>query len=228
MPDVEGVDHTPDDPARPVEDRAPADAARAEARLSTERQLAALIAERDRRVAGAGQQAFDSGFAAGVKIGRVEAEGEHLDQIEHTLGCTGPTTFDAAVAALDAATKLVHRVDVAGVHSPAGRQLLIEQQAHGVTELADHLVRWLSEHIEVDVDAPIMDEVQWATAARCTACGASTFAEHADDCSAAPPVEPCPECRAGKHGNCPGRVLNRFDKWRSCPCGDPSHGTAAE
>lgn len=38
-------------------------------------------------------------------------------------------------------------------------------------------------------------------------------------------VEPCPECRAGKHGNCTESVLDAADEMVPCPCTDAWHDT---
>lgn len=41
-----------------------------------------------------------------------------------------------------------------------------------------------------------------------------------------PQVEACPECRSGKHDNCPGRVLDEGAtelEWTACPCAGESH-----
>jgi len=39
-----------------------------------------------------------------------------------------------------------------------------------------------------------------------------------------PYVSDCPECAAGKHGNCDGTTWDRFtDAPTQCPCFDPVH-----
>jgi hypothetical protein len=36
----------------------------------------------------------------------------------------------------------------------------------------------------------------------------------------------CPECRAGKHGNCVGWAIDSRDQEVACPCADANHGAA--
>jgi hypothetical protein len=36
-------------------------------------------------------------------------------------------------------------------------------------------------------------------------------------------LDPCPECVAGKHPNCPGYVLDGADQETDCPCADQGH-----
>jgi hypothetical protein len=46
-------------------------------------------------------------------------------------------------------------------------------------------------------------------------------AEHA---GGVPAPSPCPECAAGKHGNCDGRTWdNLADDYAVCPCSDAGH-----
>lgn len=37
------------------------------------------------------------------------------------------------------------------------------------------------------------------------------------------PAESCPECRAGKHANCPGFAFDEADVEIPCPCGERNH-----
>lgn len=37
------------------------------------------------------------------------------------------------------------------------------------------------------------------------------------------PAESCPECRAGKHANCPGFAFDETDVEIQCPCGERNH-----
>jgi len=212
-----------DQPARPVEDRFP---------YTEADRVAAFVdatAEREQRIRAEGHAA---GFRSGVQVGRAEGEAQQLDAVLQT----GPTTYDAACVALEVAARVVHRIDVTGLHTPEAQQLLIDQHGQGMTALADRLLLWLAAHVDPDIDGPllgqrisepVMDEVRWATAPRCTSCGSSIFSTHADDCTATglTPATPgpCPECVAGKHPNCGGRVLDGSDRYQACPCALDNH-----
>jgi len=36
-------------------------------------------------------------------------------------------------------------------------------------------------------------------------------------------IQPCPECRAGKHTNCVGWALDENDQETACPCAELKH-----
>jgi len=38
------------------------------------------------------------------------------------------------------------------------------------------------------------------------------------------PTPPCPECRAGKHANCPNIAFDGDDQQVACPCAERGHG----
>lgn len=252
----------------PMPDPDPAAEARNAARLSTERRLAGLIAERDRRLT---RPAYDDGFAAGVKVGRVEAAAEHLDQLGPVIGHTEPSTYDLAVEALHAAVRLVNPVKAASLLLDDEIGPVSLAYARLTTTIADELVRWLSEHVDVEPQ-PIHDEVNWAIpdlniamADRCTSCGSSVgfhfagctvpldqrgpvslpkseafatvdpdaeLVEDDDGAPLPPEQQPCPECRAGKHMNCPGEIWTELpaddaeavrEGFAPCPCPDQWH-----
>jgi hypothetical protein len=49
------------------------------------------------------------------------------------------------------------------------------------------------------------------------------------DCTTTDPTHVCPECRAGKHGNCDGDAwCNVFDEVVPCQCGAPDHMIGGE
>ncbi len=279
MPDVEGTG--PEAPVEPVADRIKASRETTEQQLAgliaeRDRRLpyAGLsgeqVAIREGRIR---SEAYELGvehgrlrqadrdqregwLAEGARIGRAQAEAERPFDFTGEALDSAPSTYDAAAVALDRAVRLVHRIDVSGVQSATAVKALIDQQALGVTLLADELLRWLSEHVEPEIDVdqvdgpmPAVDEVQWAVAPRCTSCGLSVFGagpcsdpwcpavvkaaegtpelvEDGDGAPLAPEAQPCPECRAGKHDNCGGRVPDEEGenlRWKPCPCAAESH-----
>lgn len=194
--------------------------------------------------------AKQAAFAEGTRVGRAQAEAEEL--ATYYAGDTlnaAPTTYDAAVVALEVAGRCVHRIDVAGYGTPEAQRLLVGQHAHGITALADELVRWLSEHVEPDVEPGagggrpiselVIDEVvrwpveQQATADRCSACGMSMSGAGGcsdpwcpgakPDAPLPPEQQPCPNCLAGKHDNCPGRIPGAGLTYLPCPCAGQTH-----
>lgn len=194
--------------------------------------------------------AKQAAFAEGTRVGRAQAEAEELatyyaGDTLNAAPTTAPTTYDAAVVALEVAGRCVHRIDVAGFSSAEAQQLLVDQHAHGITALADELVRWLSEHIEPDAEPGagggrpiselVIDEVvRWPAEQQDRAAQlvreAMTDGDRDgelvedDDGSPLPPEQqPCPNCLAGKHDNCPGRIPGAGLTYLPCPCAGQTH-----
>lgn len=200
-------------------------------------------------------QAHSSGFRAGTTIGRAEAEAERpaADFTGETLN-SEPSAYDLAVEAMHAAVRLVKPVDLSVItldrRADAGEQL-----AAFVADVADELAGWLSEHIPpapYGEGTPIVDEARWAVADPdtatavnwCPSCGMSMkhgcsnpqcdappeLVEDDDGAPLPPEQQPCPECRAGKHLNCPDEIwtdgVGPGGGFIPCPCPDEWHRTA--
>lgn len=222
------------------------------AELALDRDMVRADIEQHTRIT-ADQRHYQEGYRAGTKVGAAQQSARDLDEGWETTETLRPEAYDVADRALDYATRLVEPIKSAPLVLDEEFGPVTSAYVRLTTELAAGLYGWLTQFTEPDPpDGPSLAErfVPAANGPRCPQPECGVLLDASGACTdpwcpsggavvgdpvviAGPePVEQqsCPECRQGKHDNCPGRVLDEaatddtgVPTYLACPCAVDTH-----